>query len=412
MKFKVSTMMMLVLLLFVILIAVVGCGESDQKQSDQQQSDQGSAKEELPKVKIGMIEPITGVNNLTGTWVMNGEKIAVDEINKNGGITVNGQQYLIQPFYYDSASTADGAVAAFQKLVNQDKIAAFIGTMVTDQTAAIMPIAEQHKIPLLSSAAAGDVLSNSGWKYFFRGGPYNEMSINSLTNVIANGLGAKKVHFVYTNDPWGKSYAKLFPPAFEAAGVKLVGSDAFNKGIGDFSALVTKIRSTNPDVVLLAAQTEDTVPFFQQIRQVLPKVLLMEVGGSIAESVLKEVPNLAPVVFGSRDGPETPETQKVAEEYRARHKEEANSFVYTGYDIVYMMAKAISESGTVTDGDKIREAFTKLDFTGLVGTYTPFKENGDNSLLGKTAIVTKDGKVARMFENDPNLVNAIKESLE
>lgn len=390
-------------LLLIMSFALISC--SSGKGQDQK------AASGQKKVKIGIIDHQTGALNRTGTWVMNGEKLAVEEINAKGGINIGGEKYLIEPFYYDSASTADGAVAALQKFITQEKGKIVLGTMATDATAAMMPIAEQNKVVVLSTAAAGPILTSQGWKYYFRGGPYNTAYVNHVNDLVAKKIGAKKVHILVINNPWGVSYGDAYAKSLKDSGVEVTGYDKFNHGQGDFSSFITKIRSANPDLLLLAAENEDAEPFLKQLRTVMPKLVVTESAGTIPEELIKTIPNMAPFISASRGAPSTDKSNEVDKKYKEKFKEDSNSFVWTGYDDVHMMAAVLEKAGTVTDTEKIKQTFLQVDFTGLMGKYTPFKENGDNALGCAMNVVTKDGKVARMWAEDPKLSEIVNAAL-
>lgn len=389
------------LLVLMMVFSLSACSSSSQT------SQSATAK----KVKIGFIDHQTGALNQTGTWVMNGEKLAVDEINANGGITVGNEKMLIAPYYYDSASTADGAVASLQKFMNQEQGKIVLGTMATDATAAMMPIAEQNKILVLSTAAAGPVLSSNGWKFYVRGGAYNTAYYAAVTDLVANKIKAKNVYLLVVNNAWGVSYGDAYSKMLKDAGVNVLAYDKFNNGQGDYSALVTKISAAKPDLLLEAAETEDNEPLMKQLRLSMPNLKVVETGGSIIETMLKTIPNLSPYIGASKVGPDTPEMDAVSAKYKEKYKEGANAFVFNGYDDMYLMAAALEKAGQVTDTEKIRQAFNQLDFTKLSGKYTPFKDNGDNALSPAFSVITKDNKVQTFWPDDPKLMDAINTML-
>jgi len=361
----------------------------------------GSADSQGEKVvKVGVLEPLTGAIAETGNWVANGVKLAIENINNSGGITINGEKYKIKPIIYDTATKINEAMNGINKLVSQDKVKFVLGTMLTDQTAAIMQVAEPNKVLVISSVSAGDKLTKQGWKYFFRAAPYNNMSIDTAIDVCTR-MNKKKIAMLVSNDAWGKSYVSLFPPAMEKAGIEVVGIEYYELHQADYSTTLNKIKSLNPELVILGARTDNAVAIFQQAMQIMPDIPLYEQGGAIPEKVLEALgPEKANhLFFASRNGPEGEEVAKFKEQYKKKFGEEPFSFSYSGYDSVYILAAALEKAGTIEDTDKVREAMLSLKYKGLIGDYS-FQPNGEVNLRGAIAYI-EDGKVIRQWADQP-----------
>lgn len=373
-------------------VSLIGCGAQPKPAST------ASTSQEL---KIGVLEPQTGPLAESGSWVIKGVKLAEKDINAKGGVDIGGSKYTVKLEIVDTASTANGALAGFQKLVGQVKVPVILGTMATDETAAIMPEAEKKKIPVLSSISAGDILTQQGWKYFFRGGAYNSSGLKSGINVVQNQFKAKKVVLLVANDTWGKGYATIWPPALKNAGIELLSTEKYELDQRDYSAVLNKIKGMNPDVLVLGARSEHAVPIFTQAHQIMPAMKMYELGGSIPEEIVKSLGKEATegLVFASRNGPEGPNVGEFQTKYKEAYNKDANSWNYSAYDSLMIMVDAMKRAATVNDGEKVREAILKSDYDGLVGKYT-FQPNGENNLRGPVAYV-HDGVVTRQWADDP-----------
>lgn len=388
---KVSTVLLTAL---IILSSVVlgGCGVA---------ANSNTTASKSQELKIGVLEPQTGPLAESGSWVINGVKLAEKDVNAQGGVEIGGTKYLVKLEIIDTASTANGALAGFQKLVGQVKVPVILGTMATDETAAVMPEAEKKKIPMLSSISAGDILTQQGWKFFFRGGAYNSMGLKSGIDVVKNQFKAKKAVLLVANDTWGKGYETIWPPALKSAGIDLISTEKYELDQRDYSAVLNKIKGLNPDVLVLGARSEHALPIFTQAHQIMPAMKMYELGGSIPEQIVKSLGKEATegLVFASRNGPEGPNVQVFQTKYKEAYNKDANSWNYSAYDSLMIMLDAMKRAATVSDGEKIREAILKSDYDGLVGKYT-FQPNGENNLRGPIAYV-HDGVVTRQWADEP-----------
>jgi branched-chain amino acid transport system substrate-binding protein len=378
----------MILLLFMF-AALAGCSEGSEKSS-------GSSTE---TVEIGVVLATSGPIAQTGTWVLDGHKAAEKEINDNGGFKVGDKTYKIKIVHYDSEGRAESATAATEKLINQDKVLAILGTSISSETAAMIPIAERSKTPLMTFVAASDILTSQGANYFSQAAPANKNYVNAGAKTMQD-MGMKNVAVIYVDDAWGQSYSKLYPPVMEKEGIKIVTIEKFAPEQNEFMTMLNKIKAKNPDGILLAAETELAIPLLKQLEEVMPDVKIMETGGTIPEELIKLAPSAAEgIITLSRAGAETPEIKAFKELFSKSYDYEANSFSYSGYDGINFIVDAMKKTGTVSDKEKISKAIREAQFKGLIGTYS-FNEKGENNLLGNRAII-KDGKVIYQTVDKP-----------
>jgi branched-chain amino acid transport system substrate-binding protein len=378
--------MIFMLLMFAVL---AGCSKGSEKSS-------GSSTE---TVEIGVVLATSGPIAQTGTWVLDGHKVAEKEINDNGGFKVGDKTYKIKIVHYDSEGRAESATAATEKLINQDKVPAILGTSISAETAAMIPIAERSKTPLMTFVAASDILTSQGANYFSQAAPANKNYVNAGTKTMKD-MGMKNVAVIYVDDAWGQSYAKLYPSVMDKEGIKIVTTEKFAPEQNEFMTMLNKIKSEKPDGILLAAETELAIPLLKQLEEVMPDVKIMETGGTIPEELIKLAPSAAEgIVTLSRAGEETPEIKDFKELFSKSYDYEANSFSYSGYDGINFIVDAMKKTGTVSDKEKINKAIREAQFKGLIGTYS-FNEKGENNLVGNRAII-KDGKVIYQSVDKP-----------
>jgi branched-chain amino acid transport system substrate-binding protein len=379
----------IVVLVLFMFAALVGCNSGSDKTSG----------DSVETVEIGVVLATSGPIAQTGTWVLEGHKTAEKEINDKGGFKVGDKTYKVKIVHYDSEGRAESATAATEKLINQDKVPTILGTSISSETAAMIPIAERSKTPLVTFVAASDILTSQGANFFSQAAPANKNYVNAGTKTMKD-MGMKNVAMIYVDDAWGQSYAKLYPPVMEKEGITIVTTEKFAAEQNEFMTMLNKVKSKNPDGILLAAETELAIPLLKQIEEVMPDVKIMETGGTIPEELIKLAPDAAEgIVTLSRAGEESAEIKAFKELFSKSYDYEANSFVFSGYDGINFIVDAMQKAGTVSDKEKINQAIRGAKFNGLIGTYS-FNEKGENNLVGNRAVI-KDGKAIYQTVDKP-----------
>ena len=168
-------------------------------------------------IKIGYIGPLTGDTSSIGTVNKAAIEIAVDEINKAGGI--NGQP--LQVIYEDGQCNATTATNAASKLINLDKVSIIIGGLCSTETAAFGPMAMKNKVIVLSPGSSAPNLNQLG-KYFFRSYPSDAFQGKFGAEYAYNEMGARKVAVLYHVSDWGTGIKNVFEVRFKELGGQIV----------------------------------------------------------------------------------------------------------------------------------------------------------------------------------------------
>ncbi len=161
----------------------------------------GGGKKE--SIKFGVIGSYTGPNAKPGQSMKQGVQLAVDEINKAGG--VGGQ--MIEPIFEDDASVPAQSVSATEKLVTKDEVRFLIGTFNSATTLADMKVIDREKIPMLVPIAVAIEITESGNKWVFRNSATNPMQAEQLMNYIYNNTKNRKFAVIHENTDYGKGLA-------------------------------------------------------------------------------------------------------------------------------------------------------------------------------------------------------------
>jgi branched-chain amino acid transport system substrate-binding protein len=146
-------------------------------------------------IKIGVDEPLTGAFAASGTYVVNGAKIAADEINAKGGILGKRIELVIE----DNKSNPTEAAAVAEKLINADKVPVIMGAWGSSLTLAVMPKLMEYKVPMVVETSSSGKITTSGNPYIFRISPPSAVEAAAFKSIPPK-LSIKKVDFLVINN--------------------------------------------------------------------------------------------------------------------------------------------------------------------------------------------------------------------
>lgn len=344
---------------------------------------------ETGSIKIGVIAPLTGDGAVYGEPARQVYEIAVDEINKAGGI--NGKQ--IQLIVEDGKCNGESAVSAAQKLVNADGVQVIIGGFCSGESLAIIPVAEAKNVALISpSSSSPDLTSKS--KIFFRNFP-SDSSQGSVIAQVAYDLGKRKVAFFQEQTDYALGIYKSFNEKFTALGGVVVKEEAPSTA-KDFRSQLSKLKAQKPDALFVDVQTiavGDLI--FKQAETLGLKttILVNDVLIGNPEFITKYKNSLEGAI-GAEFGVDSNNVKykNLIETYKEKYGKDVPypSYAQTEYDAVYILKDAISAVGY--DGAKIADFGHKItNWQGASGSVTI---GSDGDLVGgHHAEIIKDGKV-------------------
>ena len=337
----------------------------------------GGAKEtvkEADVVKLGATAPLTGPVAIYGITATNGSKLAMDEINKNGGVLGKQVEFIV----LDSKGDSTEAITAYNRLVDEG-IVGFIGDAPSKPTLAIAEVAAQDNMPMITPTGTQFNITEAGPNVFRTcfTDPYQGVV---LANFAKNNLKAETVAIVVNNSSdYSDGVAKAFVEQAEKLGLKVVAKEGYSDGDKDFRAQLTKILPTNPDVLVIPDYYEQVALITTQAREVGLKSTF--VGPDGWDGVAKTLDSSAYAAvenayftnhFSLQDQSE--KVQNFVKAYREVYNEDPSSFAALSYDAAYMMKAAIEKAGT-TDKQAVVDALKNLDYNGVTGHLTFDEKN-------------------------------------
>jgi branched-chain amino acid transport system substrate-binding protein len=343
-------------------------------------------------VTIGAIEILSGPNSKYGVAIKNGFDLALDEVNKAGGVL--GQPLAIT--YEDSAGNKDQALNAARQLIGRAKVPLILGPTLSNEMFAAGPIANERKIPIVGTSTTANGITAIG-PYVFRTSLPEASVIPVTLKTAQTKFGIKKVAVMYGNDDaFTKSAYDVMKEALAKLGIETLTTETFGGKDTDFSAQLTKIKSLNPDAIVVSALA-DAGAGIMLAKQALgiPKSVRIIGGNGLNSTKVVEIAGAAadgllvgsPWFIGKKDAA----NQKFVAAYHAKYNDDPDQFAAQAYDTLHLVAGAITAAGA-PDPEKIREALLKAKSNGVMGpfAFTPDRDPADTS--GVTVLEVKDGK--------------------
>ncbi|RNE62130.1 branched-chain amino acid ABC transporter substrate-binding protein [Cryobacterium tepidiphilum] len=338
-------------------------------------------------IKLGMVIPISGSSAPTGEYMKNGATMAVDEINKDGG--VNGRQ--LELLVEDEACDAQQSVAAANKVVSNGAVVS-VGGYCSGATLPEIPIFQKAGIPMIIPAAnSQDLVNQNAKNVFLINGTGKQQSSAALKFMKKQGY--KTVAIVDDNTSYSKDINTETKKQIEEDGsIDVVLSTSVTAGESDYSAVVRDIMQAKPDLVYWTGYYQEGGLIINQLTKAGFQGDIMVADGSVDASLVK--------IAGGADGvyatmTQTPDTIKGAEDWIANYKDKFGSapgpYSTQSYDAVRLAAEAIKKAGS-TDGDAIIKALEGIDGFQMFSGPLKFTPEHTLSSGGFVILQVKDGK--------------------
>lgn len=335
-------------------------------------------------IKIGLIQPMTGSVAYNGMADINGSKLAVAERNAKGGVLGKQIELVIEDGQCQPAKTVNAA----EKLIQKDRVPVISGAFCSSATAAIMPVAEKYKVPLLTGVSSMANLTERGNTWFFRSAETDALMAHAFAKILVDNLKLKTIAYIGVNDDWGRGGVDEFSKQIEALGGKTVLKQYFDHGTTDFYTLLTRVRAAKPDGIFVAAETQDGSIIVKQMKELGLTSQVFGVGswatadfvkltGDASEGIHAAVPYAATL--------DTPANQAFVQAYQAAYKEAPGKYSAAGYNALNIIMDAIERAGAA-EPDKIRAALEKTSYQGPNGE---FKFDAKHQAYGYSAVLVQ-----------------------
>jgi len=331
-------------------------------------------------IKIGVVLDLSGDLAPMGARMLNGARLAVEEINAGGGVLGKQVELVEEDGKTDPAAGLDRV----KKLIEIDGVQVIVGPMISGTSKLAIPYAKEHEVPCITMSATAFELSEvDGTEWFFRACLLDDAQGRVLSDVVMDG-GYSKLATIVLNNLYGKGVQGALVEGLQEKGWKgqVVAEVEYDEAKKDYRTELGQIKDNGPDVVLLVSYADDGIIIFKQALEMgLDNVAWLGCDGNYGSGLFKE-PRSAEfmekaIVAGTRTVGFGSTYEQFVTKYTDKYGEAPEIYCDTTYDATLAAAKAIEKAGSY-DGTAIRAALAKLSFEGATGPIS-FDNKGDRS---------------------------------
>ncbi len=361
-------------------------------------------------VTVGINLPLTGADAQAATKIKQGAQMALDEANAAGGIAGYKIKILVLDDGTATAGQYDPAQAATnaRKMVSDPNVVAAIGPQMSGSGKAMSPILSQGNLAIITPSSTNPDITNpkfasqyrpAGKAIYFRTVTTDAYQGPNMANYYADTLKVKSVYVLDDSGAFGVGIADAFQKQAEKRGIKVLGRDQLNPKEADYTAILTKIKSLNPDAIYYGGVAQAGVKLAKQSYDILPKVikgggdgmhstdLLSGAGFPAAEGWYVTI--AAPHVL---DQPQVADWAKRFEKTFGGPPEDYSLTAYDAALVILDAIKRVAASGKPVNRENVRDAIQSAKVNTLQGEVS-FDENGDiTNRVVSVFRVTKDDK--------------------
>nr|WP_269433965.1 branched-chain amino acid ABC transporter substrate-binding protein [Halopseudomonas sabulinigri] len=323
-------------------------------------------------IKIALAGPVTGPVAQYGDMQFIGAKMAIEQINKAGG--VNGSQ--LEGVVFDDACDPKQAVAVANRIVN-DGISYVVGHLCSSSTQPASDIYEDEGILMVTAASTSPEITERGYQLVFRTIGLDSLQGPTAGKYIAEQIKPKKVAVIHDKQQYGEGIATAVRDVLTEAGIEVPLFEGITAGDKDFSALIAKLRQAGVDFVYYGGYHPELGLILRQaseqgldVRFMGPEGVgntdISAISGEASEGLLVTLPK----AFD-----EDPKNADLVEAFKAKNEDPSGPFVFPAYAAVQVIADGIKLAKS-TDTEAVAAALRANSFDTPTGTLA-FDEKGD-----------------------------------
>jgi branched-chain amino acid transport system substrate-binding protein len=329
----------------------------------------GAGGDPANEIVIGEYGSLTGGQATFGTSTRDGINIAVDEINKSGGVLGKKIRVIVE----DDQGRPEEAQTVVTKLITKDKVVAVLGEVASSNSIAAAPVAQQNGIPMISPSSTNPEVTRKG-DYIFRVCFLDPFQGYVMAKFASGTLKLTKVAVLrdIKND-YSIGLANAFIENFKKMGGTIVSDESYSAGDTDFNAQLTATKAKSPQAIFVPGYyTEVGLIARQAKKQGLTVPLLGGDGWDSPSLIGVGGKDLDGSFFSNHYAVEdpSPAAKKFLAAYKERYNAVPDALAGLGYDAAMVLFDAMMRAGS-TDGMKVRDAIAQTrDFDGVTGKIT------------------------------------------
>lgn len=372
-------------------------------------------------LEIGALYPISGSLALLGEESWRGAEIARLMRNEAGGIA--GKEVL---FAKGDANTVASSRSEAERLIEQQKVPAILGTYSSSRCMAASEVAARKGIPYFELGAIANAITTRGYDTIWRTNPtaadFSKAQIAFITDWYAPKLGKKpaevRVSIAHEDSDYGTSVADSFSKMAEAAGVQIVSVEPYAANTSDLSSVIFRLRKADPDIVMAVSYANDAILLSRQAYELKLGAPILGTGGghslqSFADALGKEANGVFNVDFTQYAVDE--DFAPGLKDFLALYKKTFNEEPRSGHSLANFMGANVvfdilEKTGGSFDPAKIREAAMAMDIPKgetATGWGVKFDENGQNIKAMPLVTQWREGKLVTVWPPDAAVMEPV-----
>ncbi|AYH45865.1 branched-chain amino acid ABC transporter substrate-binding protein [Azoarcus sp. DN11] len=342
-------------------------------------------------VKIGHAGPLTGPIAHIGKDGENGVRLAIEDANAKG-TTIGGQKVKFELVSEDDQADPRTATTVAQRLTDAG-VKGVVGHVTSGASIPASRIYEQAGVPVITPSSTSPKLTQQGYKVTFRV-IANDLQQGAAMAKYANKLGAKKVAIIDDRTAYGQGLADAFAESLKKEGLQVVGREFTNDKATDFTAILTKIKTKQPDAVFFGGMDAQSAPMLRQMRQLGIAAKFLGGDGTCTSEMIKLAGDaISGDTYCTQAGipmDKMPGGATFNKRFKEVYKGDVQLYAPYNYDAATALIEAMKAAGSVEPA-KYLPALQKLNMQGVTGKIA-FDKNGDILDAGVTLYQFKGGK--------------------
>lgn len=370
-------------------------------------------------VKIGILLPLSGPAAPIGVNSLNGHKLAVEEINEDGGIHSLGGK-ILELVVADSGGDPKVGMTQAERLITKDNVVAIMGAYQSSVTYPSTQVAEQFKIPYIVPSSYLPTITERGFQYTFRVCLTSELASKEQIAFLdrmgkLTGEPVKTLGLIYENTDWGESAGETWRKYAKEFGFEVILDEKYQANSPSLRPVVSKISAAKPDALLFASYTSDAILLTKGIaeQKINIKAYVTTAGGHADPVFLENVGSAGDYYFDlAETSPDIdlPIARETNAKYKVIYGDDMSDDCIKCYTSTYVLAKAL-EIAKSTKPEDIRRVLANIYMIpGQKGIITPygiqFGPDGQNIHARGVMIQTLDQKRVVVYPSELSLPGA------
>ena len=345
-------------------------------------------------LSIAINLPLTGADAHDAELIKDGAMLALDDANAQGGVAGYKINVIVLDDGTATAGQYDPAQAATnaRKMVSDMSVVAAIGPQMSGSGKAMSPILSQGNLAIVTPSSTNPDITDpkfagqyrpAGKAIYFRTVTTDAFQGPNMANYFADTLHVKSLYVLDDSGAYGVGIADAFQRQAEKRGIKIMGRDQLNPKEADYTTVLTKVKSLNPDALYYGGVAQAGVKVVKQSYDILPKLIKSGGDGVLGAEILKGAgfpaaegwyaTNAAPNVL------ENPDAKPFVEAFAKKYKQQPENYSITAYDaalVILDSIKRVAASGKEVNRANVRDAIQDSHLKTLQGEVS-FDQNGD-----------------------------------